>query len=307
MAGMMVCFQSLGKVKRRKLHKFVSMPSIPFITVYSSFQGNSTYDFSSKNRLFVELGQHHIAIYVIDPSSNTLIDLEMVKLNEELNSLLLQTYLEEKGINPEKCRNINLVLNTKEFALIPSNLYNPSFNRHLIETIHGDMLDLQLSADELSFFDAVNVYGVQREINTVLDRFFPNANRKHKNACYVKDIASQLDALPPQIIKIFFSPSHIDVLIVKNSTLQFIQKFYYETTDDLLYYILTLTEKFNLDKKSLFVYLSGIIDLDALILFEFRKHFVTIEIEHKQFSISNHIKDIPGHFITPLMISSQCV
>jgi hypothetical protein len=169
------------------------------------------------------------------------------------------------------------------------------------------MLDLQFSADKLSHFDIVNVYGVQREINTVLDRFFPNANRKHKNACYVKDIASQLDTLPSQFLKIFFSPSHIDILIVKNSTLQFVQKFYYETTDDVIYYILKLTGKFNLDKKSLGLYVSGTIELDALILFECKKHFNAVEIEQKQFSTSGRINDIPSHFITPLMISSQCV
>ena len=303
----MVCFQSLGKVKRRKLHKFVSMPSIPFITVYSSFQGNLTHDFSHENGFFVELGQHHIAMCVIDSSNNTLIDLEMINLNGELKPSLLQLYLEEKGIDPEKCRNANLIFNSKEFALIPSSLHNPLFNRQLIETIHGDMLDLQFGADKLSHFDVVNVYGVQREINTVLDSFFPNANRKHKNACFIKDIASQLDTLPSQFIKIFFSPSHIDVLIVKNGTLQFVQKFYYETTEDVIYYILKLTEKFNLDKKSLGIYVSGIIELDALILFECRKYFITVEIEQKQFSSSSHIKDIPSHFITPLMISSQCV
>ncbi len=302
----MVCFQSLGKVKRRKLHKFVSMPSIPFITVYSSFQGNSSHDFSDENTLFVELGQHHIAMFVIDLLSNTLIDLEMIKLNEELKPSLMQTYLEQKGIDPKRCKKVNLIFNTKEFALIPSSLHNPLFNRQLIETIHGDMLDLQFSADKLSHVDVVNVYGVQRDINTLLDRFFPTAKRMHKNVCYVDDITSRMDALPEQVLKIFFSPSHIDILIVKNGKLQFIQKFYYETTDDVIYYILKLTEKFKLDKTSIGVYVSGIIDLDALILFEFRKHFLAIEIEQKKFSISGHITDMPGHFITPLMISAQC-
>ena len=304
----MVCFQSLGKVKRRKLHKFVSMPSIPFITVYSSFQGNSSHGFSNEQLLFVELGQHHIAMFVIDPLSNMLIDLEMIKLNEELKPSLIQTYLEQKGIDPEKCKNVNLVFNTKEFALIPSSLHNPLFNRELIETIHGDMLDLQFGADKLPHFDIVNVYGVQREINTMLDRFFPNATRIHKNVCYIKDMTSQMEPLPEQVLKIFFSPSHIDILIVKNSTLQFIQKFYYETTDDVIFYVLTLTEKFGLDKKSIGIYISGIIDLDSLILFEIKKHFISIEIEHNmQLSISSHIKDIPDHFITPLTISAQCV
>ena len=308
MGGMMVCFQSLCKVKRRKLHKFVSMLSIPFIIVYNSFQGNSTYDFSKENKLFVELGQCHIAIFVIDPLSNTLIDIEMIKFNEELKPSLVKTYLESRGIDSDKCKNVNLIFNTKEFSLIPSSLHNPLYNRQIIETIHGDMLDLQFSSVKLTHFDIVNVYGVQREINTVLDQFFPIAKRTHKNLCYVNDMISQPDALNGEILKIFFSPSHFDILIVKNNKLIFIQKFYFETADDVIFYILTLTEKFNLVKKSIRVHVSGIIDLDSLILLEFKKHFFSIEVQHnKLFGTSSHIKEIPAHFFTPLMISAQCV
>jgi hypothetical protein len=308
MDGMVVCFQSLGKVKRRKLHKFVIMTSIPFITVYSTLKEKSTFEFSNRCNLFVELGQHHISQSVFDPADNKLLDIEMINLNEDINSSLVQSYLEDSGIDTEQFGNVHLIFNTKEFALIPSSLHNPLFHRDLVETIHGDMLDLQFNADQLSHFDAVNVYGVQREINTVLNRFFPNAQRVHKNACIVKGISSQLDRLPSQFIKIFFSPSHIDVLVVKNGKLQFLQKFYYETTDDAIFYILTLSEKFKLNRKAICFFASGIIDLDSLILFELKKHFPLFEIEiSKEYSITSHIAEIPAHYLTPLMISLQCV
>jgi len=308
MDGMGVCFQSLGKVKRRKLHKFVIMTSIPFITVYSTLKEKSTFEFSSRCNLFVELGQHHISQSVFDPADNKLLDIEMINLNEDINSSLVKSYLEDSGIDTEQFGNVHLIFNTKEFALIPSSLHNPLFHRDLVETIHGDMLDLQFNADQLSHFDAVNVYGVQREINTVLNRFFPNAQRVHKNACIVKGISSQLDRLPSQFIKIFFSPSHIDVLVVKNGKLQFLQKFYYETTDDAIFYILTLSEKFKLNRKAICFFASGIIYLDSLILFELKKHFPLFEIEiSKEYSITSHIAEIPAHYLTPLMISLQCV
>ena len=305
---MVVCFQSLGKVKRRKLHKFVFMASIPFITVYSSLQEKTTFEFSDEFQLFLELGQYHIAMTVVDPINNKLVDLEMINLNEEIKHSLVESYLEYRGVDSKTCRNINLIFNTKEFALIPSSLHNPLFHRQLIETIHGDMLDLQFNADQLSFFDAVNVYGVQREINAVLDRFFPNAQRVHKNACIVKEISNQTDILPSQFIKTYFSPSHIDVLVVKNGKLQFLQKFYYETIDDAIFYILSLVEKFNLNKNSLGFYASGIIDHDSFILLELKKHFPSFKIEiNNQFADSNHIANLPAQFLTPLMISLQCV
>jgi hypothetical protein len=254
------------------------------------------------------LGQHHISQSVFDPADNKLLDIEMINLNEDINSSLVKSYLEDSGIDTEQFGNVHLIFNTKEFALIPSSLHNPLFHRDLVETIHGDMLDLQFNADQLSHFDAVNVYGVQREINTVLNRFFPHAQRVHKNACIVKGISSQLDRLPSQFIKIFFSPSHIDVLVVKNGKLQFLQKFYYETTDDAIFYILTLSEKFKLNRKAICFFASGIIDLDSLILFELKKHFLLFEIEiSKEYSITSHIAEIPAHYLTPLMISLQCV
>ena len=79
---MVVCFQSLGKVKRSKLHKFVIMTSIPFVNVYSTLQEKATFEFPNRCNLFVELGQYHISLSVFDPEDNKLLDIEMINLNE---------------------------------------------------------------------------------------------------------------------------------------------------------------------------------------------------------------------------------
>ena len=308
MSGMIVCFQPLGKVKRRKLHKFVSMGSIPYTIVYSTLQGKPNFDFSTESQLILELGQHDIILAVADLHNNVLIDVEMIDFHEEINPSLVLSYLDQIGVGSANFKKVNLIFNTKEYALIPSSVHNPLFHRQLIEIMHGDLLDLEYDSNQLSLFEAVNVYGVSREVNLVLDKFFPNAKRKHKNACIVKVISSEIDILPKCFIKLFFAPSHFDIIIVSNGKLQFLHKYYYETPEDALYFILSLSEKFNLNKKSLVFYASGIVDLNSMILFEIKKHFPVLEIEvSNQIASPASMSDIPLHYLTPIMTSLQCV
>lgn len=308
MSAMIVCFQLLGKVKRRKLHKFVTMGSIPYTIVYSTLKGKPIVDFSAESQLILELGQHDIILAVADLHNNVLIDIEMIDLHEDISPSLVFSYLDQIGVGSANFKKVNFIFNTKEYALIPSSVHNPLFHRQLIEIMHGDLLDLEYDSNHLSLFEAVNVYGVSREINTVLDSFFSNATRKHKNACIVKVIAAEIDSLSECFIKIFFAPAHFDIIIVNSGKLQFLNKYYYETPEDALYFIFSLTEKFNLNKKSVELYASGIIDLNSMIFFEIKKHFPVLKIEvNNQIATPANMSGIPLHYLTPIMTSLQCV
>ena len=160
----------------------------------------------------------------------------------------------------------------------------------------------------MEYFEAVNVYGVQREINACLNQYFPNANRIHKNTYFAKSVIPDLDHLQSQFIKIQFSPSHLDIIIVKEKKLQFLQKFYYKTPDDVIFFLLSLSEKFRLNKNSVSFYASGLIDLDSIMLLGLKKHFSAFKIEtNNSIDIAAQLNEIPSHFFTPLMLSLSCV
>ena len=284
------------------------MASVSFTPVFSSLEEHPTFNSFPECELFIEVGQFHIGIMILDRVQNMIMATELIDLHGDANSALINDYLKLRDLKNAKFKAVNLIFNTKEFTLIPSIANNPLLYRQMLETIHGDMLDLQFNADQLEYFEAVNVYGVQREINACLHQYFPNINRIHKNSCFAKSVLPQLDHLQSQFIKVHFSPSHMDIIIVKSKKLQFLQKFYYETTDDTIFFLLSLSEKFKLNKSSVSLCASGILDLNSITFLELKKHFPVIEIEtNDSISIAAQLNEIPSHFLTPLMMSLSCV
>ena len=97
-------------------------------------------------------------------------------------------------------------------------------------------------------------------------------------------------------------------MALKEKKLQFLQKFYYKTPDDVIFFLLSLSEKFRLNKNSVSFYASGLIDLDSIMLLGLKKHFSAFKIEtNNSIDIAAQLNEIPSHFFTPLMLSLSCV
>lgn len=279
-----------------------------FNSVYSTFEGKLPLDTSPENSLLIEIGQRHIAFCLVDLSGMKLLDVELIDLKEQVNASLLQDYIQSRELISSNYHLVNLVFNCNEFALIPSGNYTPELNKELLELMHGDLLDLDFNADKSDHFNLVNVYGVQKQIHEILENIFPEANRMHQFNGYLNAVAQQFDRLPNDFMRLYFSPSHMDILIMKDGKLQFLQKYHIETSDDVIYHMLTVIEQFELKKDKIITHVGGLIEVDSIMFLEIKRHFPQVALLNPPKSwLDEQFSNIPAHFLTPLISSLQCV
>ena len=88
--------------------------------------------------------------------------------------------------------------------------------------------------------------------------------------------------------------------------LQILQHFNFVTTEDVLYHILNVVEKYRLDVTEVMVNVSGYLDVNASIWVELKKHFLEISIEES--AVANEVhSDFPSHYFTPFFMVPTCV
>ena len=276
-----------------------------FGTTHGSIE---SYDHKT-SKLFIELGQRHLASFVINSQTNQILEYEFFQLNDKLSPSIITDYIIDRNFNLNVFESVFFVHNQKEFALVPSDFHQSHLDKTILETIHGDLIELQTNADTLSQWEIVNVYGIEKSIYASIQSLFPNANHVHVNSIYLRSAFKQLVNMQEQWIKVYFYPSYFNVVVMKDAQLQIMQSFYYETADDVIYFLINLTDQFHLDVTDLNMQVSGLIEEDFMTYKELKKYFLNVELE-----INSELKFMPDqtpiqplHYFTPLFLSSQCV
>ncbi|MEY2835874.1 MAG: hypothetical protein RLZZ557_1536, partial [Bacteroidota bacterium] len=110
-------------------------------------------------------------------------------------------------------------------------------------------------------------------------------------------------------IKIFFYPSSIQVFAFKGDQLLLAQTFYYETKEDVIFHLLNLSDKYNIDLTEALVEVSGLVDEESGTWKELNRYVLRIAFEepagHAEAAVK--IEGIPMHFLTPILLIPKCV
>ena len=308
-ANLQFCFRSICKIKSRKLRIFVFMANLLLKPTFGNAHGShEAYDHKS-SKLFIELGQRHLASFVVNSKTNQILAYEFFQLNDKLTPSLLNGYIIDKNFNLNAFEGVYFVHNQKEFALVPADFHKTHLDKTILETIHGDLISLQTQSDELPQWEIVNVFGIEKSIYTSILAILPDAKHIHVNSIYLKSAFMQLVNMQEQWIKVYFYPSYFNVVIMKDAQLQIMQSFYYETADDVIYFLINLTDQFQLDVTLLHMQVSGLIEEEFTTFKELKKYFVNVSLELNPalHFVKGQEPYQPLHYFTPLFLSSQCV
>ena len=261
------------------------------------------------SKLFIELGQRHLASYVVNSKTNQIFAYEFFQINDKLNPSLLNGYIIDKNFSLNDFEAVFFVHNQKEFALVPSDFHKTHISNTILETIHGDLITLHTQSDELPQWKIVNVFGIEKSIYDTILAILPDAKHIHVNSIYLRSAFKQLANMEEQWIKVYFYPSYFNVVVIKDAQLQIMQSFYYETADDIIYFLINLTDQFHLDVTTLHMHVSGLIEEEFTTFNELKKYFlnVSLEINPELHFVKGQEPQQPLHYFTPLFLSSQCV
>jgi len=178
-------------------------------------------------------------------------------------------------------------------TLVPNEYFKEdalkSYLKYSIKTIATDLITF----DELDFMNSKNVYVPYVNINNFLFQNFGEFEYKHYSSVLLEKLFSI--ATNDICCYIHVSKSTFDIVIIKNSNLQFFNIFEYKTKEDFMYYVLFTLEQLDLSTEETLVSILGDMEEDSD-LFRFMYAYIrNIDFLSSKNPVFNNQKEISKH------------
>lgn len=260
------------------------------------------------SKLCIELGQFHVGITISNPSGSEIKAFDLYCSKQKISSAFLKSVLSSEMVSGTKFSDVVMIHNQKEMTLVPSAFYSQYLDTSLIETIHGDQFDLSIASDDVHQWELHNVYGTDKAMFSLIVDTYPQARQVQYMSACLRSIFRTLREDVSQWLKLYILPSCINVVVLKGEQLQIAQSFYYETSEDIIYNVLNVVDKYRLDVAEVLVDVSGLIESESATWKELRKYFLNIELEPcSSVSAESQGSGIPSHYFTPFFLVPKCV
>ena len=178
-------------------------------------------------------------------------------------------------------------------TLVPNEYFKEdalkSYLKYSIKTIATDLITF----DELDFMNSKNVYVPYVNINNFLFQNFGEFEYKHYSSVLLEKLFSI--ASNDICCYIHVSKSTFDIVIIKNSNLQFFNIFEYKTKEDFMYYVLFTLEQLELSTEETLVSVLGDIEEDSDLFRLMYTYIRNIDFLSSKNAVFNNQKEISKH------------
>ena len=178
-------------------------------------------------------------------------------------------------------------------TLVPNEYFKKdalkSYLKYSIKTIATDLITF----DELDFMNSKNVYIPYVNINNFLFQNFGEFEYKHYSSVLLEKLFSI--ASNDNCCYIHVSKSTFDIVIIKNSNLQFFNIFEYKTKEDFMYYVLFTLEQLELSTEETLVTVLGDIEEDSDLFRLMYTYIRNIDFLSSKNAVFNNQKEISKH------------
>lgn len=178
-------------------------------------------------------------------------------------------------------------------TLVPNEYFKEdalkSYLKYSIKTIATDLITF----DELDFMNSQNVYIPYVNINNFLFQNFGEFEYKHYSSVLLEKLFSI--ASNDICCYIHVSKSTFDIVIIKNSNLQFFNIFEYKTKEDFMYYVLFTLEQLELSTEETLVSVLGDIEEDSDLFRLMYTYIRNIDFLSSKNAVFNNQKEISKH------------
>jgi len=178
-------------------------------------------------------------------------------------------------------------------TLVPNEYFKKdalkSYFKYSIKTIASDLITF----DELDFMNSKNVYVPYVNINNFLFQNFGEFEYKHYSSVMLEKLFSI--ATNDICCYIHVSKSTFDIVIIKNSNLQFFNIFEYKTKEDFMYYVLFTLEQLDLSTEETLVSILGDMEEDSDLFRLMYTYIRNIDFLSSKNAVFNNQKEISKH------------
>jgi len=266
-------------------------------SIYSPEGGNATIP----NKLIIEISNSHMAC-LATASDNMMTAFELYTFNKEETldfEKLFAGVIAKSQVLSKTYTDTKFYVNNEYALVVPA----AKFDKEILD----DFLNIAFGEDQDSIkrYDTINAkpnlviaYRFSGECLKFADHHFNSPNVKHSYTPVIARLIS--DPSNVTLIKVQFYLLSFIAVVMKDGALQFVQSFLYQSSDDVLYYLLSISQQFNLKTPDLTINVSGMIDLKSPLFSQLEKYFGNIVVDEADKSkLLINVDEYPSHYFTP--------
>jgi len=255
-------------------------------------------------QVVVEIGKTHLAsiIYDADNKSLTAFELFEFKENDTDNfNLFFSTIVEKSKTLSDAFRPARIFIN-HEFCLpVPTYKFNKDIAADYLNIVFGNTASAKIKYDHVAVNpDIINVFKVSEDCITILNDYFSKITFQHTYSSVIRNLMNKTIDNQNKFIGVDFYNSYMIVAVMLDGKLQLIQSIEYHTSEDVIYYLLNIAERYLLTADQLSILISGMIDLEFNLYRQLIKYFKNVQVMNESpvktgFTLTNH----PSHYFMP--------
>lgn len=256
-----------------------------------------------KDQLIIELAKSHLACILVK-EDKSIVACELFSFNEEEGKKLdelLSTISQQSKILSQQIYRIKIFINNELCLPVPIFKFNKEIAVDYLNVVFGDDASSTTLFEHLPVDPGImNVYRLSENHFKYLPQHFKKITFHHTYSNIIRRLSGKFADLPLALLAVQFYNNFMIVVVMKEGNLHLIQTFAYETEDDVLYYLLNISNQLQLSTKSLKIKIAGMIDLDFKLYRELITYFKDVEVENfgDQMSLVN-VDENQMHYFTP--------
>lgn len=185
---------------------------------------------------------------------------------------------------------ISLSYKSSGFTLIPQELYDPE---NKIDFLNFLLQEKQLFVGEtpLKSMKAISIFPFQNEILEFFMQKFSNVNLTHSTALWLDKFLAD-SKIGQELIAVRVNNSFIELAYIYNKTLKLANIYGFETAEDLMFYILSITQQYRINRERCELIVGGFILQDSKIFALFQKYFSNVYFQkaNDKLAIGNELQ-----------------
>lgn len=249
--------------------------------------------------LIIKLAEKHLGFVVTNQSGSGIWSLcycsrddgddGNMDLFEEKYTALRHSYYEVK-----------IIFDYQRSLLLPYSEAGVEDKMPLINNLYGYAGPSVAITENIPAWQIKNSYAVPDWAFEWVRKKYPSAKYLHQHSVSLMNLKPS-----PENGKLLadFRPGEFQVTAERHNKFLFARVFEYETPEDVLFYLLKLSEQFGFSPKDVCLELSGLIEKESSLFKELYQYFIHIDFRDAGWGA---VKDYPAHFFTSFNDVLQC-
>lgn len=154
-----------------------------------------------------------------------------------------------------------VIYNSKAYTLVPDPLFDEDKKADYLGFVHKMQPEDVLLTSKHSFIDSHLVFGINKEIFNELNNWFPNTRLLHHAGALIESILPVFKhAEPSDAVFVNVNKRLMDILVLRDNSLHFINSFEWRASTDIVYFLLFVLDQHSLNPGKINVLLLGEIE-----------------------------------------------